>query len=381
MSDKKPCSNCINAFRSLIISSAAFVLSAALASCAAPASTASGTASDSQSVTSGYTGAIDAECLVDDASLKSAADNMVLKNNPYQDLSVPTYFTRIDGTYFIVDCYHDQVIYSTDPGKPLSDWYVMTDEISRGHTIAGDGTVYLVDDTENNRILIFQKCDGKFIHTQTLPDIGVRPHYIVYNEQDSTFYAWSSMTGEMYLIKRHPDSTGVYVAGIRKNDTLNGVYVRSFTIDLKRKCVYFVSGNSSIIEAGLSDFAVPSADSCASSQDITGDFKIKKEYPVPGSMAGMVQITPVDRQFYITISTDASMNQDCATIIRCDKLSDLSKGRFEDIYSSFIGGGTPYYITKIDDTYYLTEHRIPGHSIWSFKVSADGLPEDIKTVF
>ena len=46
----------------------------------------------------------------------------------------------------------------------------------------------------------------------------------------------------------------------------------------------------------------------------------------------------------------------------------LEQNNYEDVYSHFIGGGTPYYITQIEDTWYLTEHRIPGHSIWSFKV-------------
>ena len=49
-------------------------------------------------------------------------------------------------------------------------------------------------------------------------------------------------------------------------------------------------------------------------------------------------------------------------------LSDLAKGKYEDVYSNFIGGGTPYYITQIEDTWYLTEHRLPGYSVWSFQV-------------
>ena len=31
--------------------------------------------------------------------------------NPCVDLSVPTYITKVNDTYFIVDCYHNQVIY------------------------------------------------------------------------------------------------------------------------------------------------------------------------------------------------------------------------------------------------------------------------------
>lgn len=55
-------------------------------------------------------------------------------------------------------------------------------------------------------------------------------------------------------------------------------------------------------------------------------------------------------------------------MIRTKSLEDLASGTYEDVYSNFIGGGTPYYITQIDGTYYLTEHRLPGHSIWSFQV-------------
>jgi len=33
-----------------------------------------------------------------------------------------------------------------------------------------------------------------------------------------------------------------------------------------------------------------------------------------------------------------------------------------------VGGGTPYYMGSFDGHYYLTEHRIPGCSIWQFDV-------------
>ena len=68
--------------------------------------------------------------------------------NPYFDLSVPTYITKLQDTYFLVDCYHDEIIYSDSLDRELNEWEVMTDEINRGHTIASDGVVYLTDDTE-----------------------------------------------------------------------------------------------------------------------------------------------------------------------------------------------------------------------------------------
>lgn len=283
-----------------------------------------------------------------------------VKRNPFPDLSVPTYITKIGDTYFIVDCYHNQIIYHDNLTDPLSRWNVMTDEIDRGHTLASDGTVYLADDTENNRILIFEKRDGIFLHTQTFPEIGNRPHYIVYDENTDTFYAWSSMSGEMYLFRHNTDDTRMYLTEIRRIDMLENVYVRSFTI--LNDDIYFVSGNASIIRADLDTFT------------------IWETYPVPDSMSGMIQLTKIQDYFYLTVSTDITGNQDYATIIRTRRLSNLYKGRYEDVYENFIGGGTPYYITCFDDAYYLTEHRLPGHCIWRFQI-ADNEITDVETIY
>lgn len=281
-----------------------------------------------------------------------------IPNNPNPTLSVPTYITKVLDTYFIVDCYNNQVIYHDNLTDPLYEWQVMTADIAMGHTLASDGTVYLIDDTENNRILIMERAQNDngqtiFVPTQEFLNIGNRPHYIIYDDYTDTFYAWSSQSGEMYLFRRPKDSSRVYLTEIRSIPSLNNVYVRSFTII--EDSIYFVSGNSSIIEADLYSF------------------KIKKEYPVPDSMAGMIQLTLIEDYYYITISTDITGNQDYATILRVKRLEDLCEGSYEDVYSRFVGGGTPYYITQIDDAWYLTEHRIPGHSIWSFQVEGGNI--------
>lgn len=277
----------------------------------------------------------------------------IVPNNPCPTLSVPTYITKVEDTYFIVDCYNNQVIYNENLSDPLYEWHIMTNDISMGHTLASDGSVYLIDDTENNRILVMEKMlndNGQtvFAPTQEFLNIGNRPHYIIYDEYTDTFYAWSSQSGEMYLFRHAQNDPRLYLTEIRSIPSLNGVYVRSFTIIDDR--IYFVSGNSSIIEADLYSF------------------QIKKEYPVPAQMAGMIQLTRIEDYFYITISTDITGSQDYATMIRTRDLKDLSSGNYEDVYSNFIGGGTPYYITQIDQAWYLTEHRLPGHSIWSFQV-------------
>lgn len=293
------------------------------------------------------------------------APSTAAPSNPYGDLKVPTYITKIGSEYFIVDCYHNQVIYHDNLEDPLSSWSVMTSDLSMGHTIAGDGTVYLIDDTENNRILIMERRvndDGRpiFIPTQEFTDIGNRPHYIIYDRDSAVFYAWSSLTGEMYLFRREPDSSAVFLSEIRSIPSLKDIYVRSFAI--MGSDIYFVSGNSSIIRADLDTF------------------RILEEYPVPDQLAGMIQITRIEDYYYITVSTDAAGNQDYATLIRTTDLSSLAEGGYEDVYSHFIGGGTPYYITKIEDRWFLTEHRLPGHAIWSFSVDENAIA-DVVSVY
>lgn len=277
-----------------------------------------------------------------------------IPDNPNATLNVPTYITKVEDTYFIVDCYNNQVIYHHNLTDPLYEWQVMTGDISMGHTLASDGLVYLIDDTENNRILVMEKDQNEngqaiFVPAQEFLNIGNRPHYIIYDEYTDTFYAWSSQNGEMYLFRHPEDDPRMYLTEVRSIPSLSNVYVRSFTII--DDSIYFVSGNSSIIEADLYSF------------------KIKKEYPVPPEMAGMIQLTRIQDYYYITISTDITGNQDYAAMLRVKDLKELSSGEYEDVYHNFIGGGTPYYITAIDDDWYLTEHRIPGHSIWRFQVT------------
>lgn len=280
--------------------------------------------------------------------------------NPYSELSVPTYITKINDLYFLVDCYHDQILYHDNLDDPLTDWLVMTNEINKGHTFASDGRIYLADDTENNRILVFEQLEGSFVHTQTFSGIGNRPHYILYHQPTDTFYAWSSMSGEMYLFRHDPDDSRMYLSEIRRIEQLDNIYVRSFTI-LDDE-IYFVSGNSSILRVDLDTF------------------ELLEAYPVPDSMAGMIQLTKIQDYYYITVSTDIAGNQDYATILRTRDLSNLSQGGYEDIYEYFIGGGTPYYITSFDGAYYLTEHRLPGHSVWRFRVQDNGLI-DAETIY
>lgn len=293
------------------------------------------------------------------------------KKNTYDTLNVATYITKIGDTYFIADCYHDQIIFHDNLTDPLTEWSVLTDEVHYAHTIASDGTMILVDDTENNRLMAFQKTDDGYVHTQKLENIGIRPHYVQYDDKNDVFMAWSSITGEMYLIKRaqQADANGIYpfyVDKVLKIDELFGVYVRSFTV--MEDGIYFVSGhnNQKIIKAVIND---------------SGDgFDMVQEYAVADGIAGMVQLTKIGDFYYITVSTDNQENQDHATIIRTDSLEKLSGGGYEDIYARFgLSKGTPYYITEIEGRYYMAHHRT-SENIIAFDVN-DNFIENVEIIY
>ncbi len=75
------------------------------------------------------------EILISDKT--QAVEKAEIRKNPCSALDIPTQVNKIGDTWFIVDCYHDQIIYNDNMEDPLTEWNVMTDEMSRGHTVAG----------------------------------------------------------------------------------------------------------------------------------------------------------------------------------------------------------------------------------------------------
>lgn len=294
----------------------------------------------------------------ENATDTAAGDNAL---NTEFSLSVPTYVTRIDNKWFIVDCYHDQIIYSETMGVPLNEWKVLTKAAKQPHTIAGDGEVILVDDTENNRVLVFEKSGDGYVNTQSFSDIGKRPHYTVYDDNDKAFYVWSSTTGEMYIFRHEAGSSKMYLTDIKDAGTKD-TYIRSFYMNGDE--IYFVSGLC--------------ADGTSSGILVCDKrtFEVKEKIDVPDELAGMVALRKDGEYYYITISTDIAGSQDAATMIRTRNLHSLINGDYEEIYSKyFVGGGTPYNITEVDGTLYLTEHRVPGHSVWSYRIENDDITD------
>lgn len=269
-------------------------------------------------------------------------------NNAYSRLHVPTQITKIENTYYIVDCYHDQIIYSNVLNLPLNQWKIMTNNVHQPHAIASDGTVYLVVDTENNRVISYEKKTDRFKELQIFEQIGIRPHYILYEPSEKLFYVWSSLTGEMYLFKRTDETTALSLIEVRSIPLLNERYVRSFT--LTEDSILF-----------------PCVELGAILQVDRNTFEIKQYYPVPDNIAGIVQIVPIENYFYISVSSDKNYDQSQAAIIRTSDLSQLANNSYENLNSLFKSNGVPYYISYFEGNYFMI-HENASPSIYRFQI-------------
>lgn len=280
--------------------------------------------------------------------------------NGYSYLLMPTQITKINNTYFIVDCNHNQIIYSDNLGTELRYWNVMTRNTQKPHAITSDGEIYMVTDTDNNRILTFEKTYDGFKPLQTFENVGIRPHYAYYDYADELFYAWSSMTGEMYIYQKTPGTKSLTLQEVKSIPELSSCYVRSFTI-LGDAILFPAVELGSILMVDKNTF------------------EVIHTYPVDDSIAGMVQISAVDGYFFITVSTDKQYNLQASTVIRAKSLEDLSNGNYESLYHLFGSNGTPYYVSHFDGAYYMI-HENAAPSIYRFHAEND-LIYDIKGMF
>lgn len=293
------------------------------------------------------------------AQLSVSDVRMANSSNDYKSLKLPSQITRQGDYYFIVDTYNDQVLYVSDMWKPISEWRVMDRRFNRPHAIASDGKVYLVVDTDNDRVLCYEYINGRFQNTQQFCDVGIRPHYIQYDAITESFFVWSSLTGDMYIMKREPGSNRMYIEEIRHIYELDGFYVRSFSIEGDE--ILFPSGNNGYMIVADKD-----------------TLRVKNRYPVPMEISGMAFAKKIGNDYYITVSTDENYNHDKARMIRTSDLDSLSLGLYENITGYFKDMRIPYYIDRINSSYCVTNHE-GKKFVYMFNVSGDVI-KDVQTI-
>lgn len=254
---------------------------------------------------------------------------------------------KIENDYFIVDCWHHRIIYNDNLSDSIGNWNTLTEDIMGGHSIASDGEIYLCDDTDGSKIRVFKKEDNIFIETQIFDNITGRPHFIKYDENTKVFYCISSLEGKIYTLKNNNGKAEI--TNIKTISEINNTYTRSFNII--DGYMYFVSGGGYIRKVNYID----------------GSFDVVESYKVPDNMNGMDFIEKIDDYFYLSSYTNNN-GEIAPMFIRIENLSDLSNGNYEDLYNLFGFEGAPYYISKINSKYFITEVDMVS-SIKSFEVT------------
>ena len=269
--------------------------------------------------------------------IKSEARKFTLDPNPYDFLSVPTQLTRLGQDWFLVDCYHNQILTSKSVSEPVKNWKVMANGFDGPHAITWDGEIYMAVDTEHNRVITYKKTWDGFEELQTIPNVGVRPHHVQYDWERGCFMVWSSMSGEMYYFVKTPGTKEVELVGVQQVPELLGHYVRSFTVD--GELIY-----------------LPCADVGAVWVVDRDSFKTLQTIQVLQEIAGIVNIAHIGAHYYISVSTDILFDTSKATMVRVNKLADLGTGTYENL-KSLIGEGGPYYFSNIDGVWYAPVPR------------------------
>lgn len=260
----------------------------------------------------------------------------------------PTFITKLDDQYFIVDCWHHRVIYNDNLLDQVEYWETMDDSLNNPHSIATDGFVFLVEDTENDRVKVYKRNGSSFVETQSITGVGRQPNKIVYDNKNNRFYGIAASSQQLFVLK----STGeeVIVEKIIKLDYLRHAYIRS--ISLIDEKIYFVSGPGKIIVANPEDLS----------------FDLISEYDVPFEIQGMNDIVKIGSYFYISVYQNGAGDID-PRLIRVKDLNYIDT-TYEDIHEQLDVKGVPYNFSFIDDRVFLTE--IDSYSaIRSFKIVDD----------
>lgn len=269
--------------------------------------------------------------------------DVVFNNNTA--LNVPTMINKIEDTYYIVDCYNNNILYSKELNEKLENWYRIPEEFHQPHSIIGDGKFFIVVDTENNRLVTFKKEKDTFVKLEEINEFGSRPHFGMFLE--NKYYIWDGID-TMYVYEERG-----YELVLDKSyvvPSLSGTYVRSFSyIDEKW---YFPTSNGKIIVTDTK-------------------FEVVSEYTVPNNIAGLSYIYRAGEYWYVNVFTDINYDTSFANLVRCKELEDLQLENYESLYEQFGLVSAPYYVNYFDGAYYMA--TLNGKSaIYRLDIGEDG---------
>ena len=247
--------------------------------------------------------------------------------NDNDSLNVPTMINKIDDTYYIVDGYNNNILYSKELDVGLSSWNKIPGDFAHPHCFIGNGTFFIVVDTENNRLVTYKKQKDSFIQLETIDNVGYRPHYALYN--NNHYYIWNGIN--QMLVYTEKDCSLILERAYIIPE-LENCYVRSFTVEDNEW--YFPTCSGKIVATDSS-------------------FNYTREYTVPDDIAGLSYIYKRDEYWYVNVFTNIEYDTHYTDLVKCKDLSLLEKGDYESLYEELGLKSSPYYVNTFDGSYYM----------------------------
>lgn len=245
-------------------------------------------------------------------------------------MDAPTTITKLGSTYFMVDCWHARVMYTDDVTKPVSMWKTMDNALRGPHSIATDGYMYVVENTEAGGIRTY-KSDGLggFTTLATIASLGTRTHRVQYDTASASFYVIGGTSQNMCRLTRSGD-----VLTLQSNTALpfiSGQYSRGFRIyDGK---MYIVAEPGKLFEVAF---------------DGVSTYTLLNTYTLPAALSSPNDIyRDANGRWYLTGTNQA--------MVSFASLAALAAGTVTDMMSTYQLAGTPYYLAEFDGALWVPE--------------------------
>ena len=188
-------------------------------------------------------------------------------------LYTPTFIQKLNGRYFIVDCWHHRIIHASDLNTPLVRWQALDEDIAGPHSIATDGVLYVAEDTGRHGLRAYREtARGRFERVQEVSGVGIRPHRTVFDARHQQFLVVGSGDQSIHLLENRD---GTLVRTLEKRiPELGTQYCRSIT--LHQGLLHFV-GNEDIVIYRVERGSVSATGRIAANGGILGNLG----YPEP----------------------------------------------------------------------------------------------------
>jgi hypothetical protein len=255
-------------------------------------------------------------------------------------LFTPTLLARTPYFYYLVDCWHNRVLFSPTLDCNLRHWRVLI-HLPQPHSLATDGSVFVIDSTSSNRLFLFEAATNRQLDVISLPTSSVSPHYLYFSPQRQLFFCLCARSQTLLTMTvRHQRLV------LRQEfplTFLSGHYSRSFFCSLND--FYFPVSADAFSSPASAPIWQPEAAALIHARLTPQGFDLLQSYPLPLPLANPNFLFR-HREFWY-LSTTPSL------FVRFRRLSDLARAKYQILNNQLGVSGTPYFLSQEEDQLYL----------------------------